>query len=507
MRNPVITILKALAIILVVMAHSGCPTYLSRFAYMLCVSLFFMASGYCFNTKYLNEEAAFVKRRFKSLYLPFVKWSVFFLLLNHFWFYIGFLNETYGNAKGGVTHPLTLHQGLQSLWSILFNMSGYDQFLAGAYWFFRSLLVSSIVFLVGLKLAEGFSRLSGKHSQSALVLALTAIAFALWQTSDGLKVTGLAQGGYREIMGVFFIAAGFLYRQFELWLETPQRTAPLLVMDNVENKGGVVAIKAANTTLLSLQKSVRWLSSQPLVSIGISAVILGLLTVFPHPTMDPKANSFADVFWLALSGTVGFSFIYNLAKMLHRIKPLHTSLTYIGENTLYVFGFHLLAFKFVSMLKVGIYGLPWAAVGGHPVVQGKDGTWFWVLYTIFGIVFPLGFIWLARYCKERFAIDSYKTFFRICGILLWQAMRFTAKWTWFGLKYSSIKLWQGLRWAVVELFMRIYNFCLQFVDTVKGAADVSQDKEDLDDDDDEEDDEEEDDYVEIDDGKAPQTSL
>ena len=53
-RNHTITLLKAFAIILVVMAHAGSPVYLSRFSYMIGVSLFFMASGYFFKEKYVQ---------------------------------------------------------------------------------------------------------------------------------------------------------------------------------------------------------------------------------------------------------------------------------------------------------------------------------------------------------------------------------------------------------------------------------------------------------------------
>ena len=49
-------------------------------------------------------------------------------------------------------------------------------------------------------------------------------------------------------------------------------------------------------------------------------------------------------------------------------------LVYIGDRTLYIFAFHLVAFKLVSALKVAFYGLPWQAVGGHPTVLQPESN-------------------------------------------------------------------------------------------------------------------------------------
>lgn len=493
MKNPSLTILKALAIILVVMAHSSCPTYASRFAYMLCVSLFFLASGYCFDPKYLNDEATYVKRRFRRLYVPFVKWSIFFLLLNHLWFYIGFLSEHYGNAAGGVTHPLTLHQGLQALWSIVFNMSGYDQFLGGAFWFFRAMFVSSIVFLVGMKLLESLKWFRDQHTCSALALATLAVIMALWQSADGLKWTGLAQGGYRELMGVFFLAAGFAYRRFELWLEKPAPTAPLFVAPAQASKRILLTTKIANASCNTSMTITRWLSSQPLVSMLLSATILALLVVYPHPTMGTKARSMADICWLALSGVVGFSFIYNISKILHKIAPARPAFDYIGSNTLYIFVWHLMAFKLVSIIKVAAYSLPWAMVGSHPVVHAGKETWFWVLYTIIGIALPLGGIWLHRYCQTHYNLNIYIDWIKTAARYIWNAIRYIAGKISIVFVFCAMKLWMVLRWLLFHIWEEVYGFALSFIATIKASTDVNTDKEEPDEEYEDDDEEEEDD--------------
>ena len=73
MRNPSFTILKAIAIILVVIAHSAAPAYLSDFAYMVGVPAFFVLSGYFFILDNLDNASDFLIRRTKTLYLPLIK--------------------------------------------------------------------------------------------------------------------------------------------------------------------------------------------------------------------------------------------------------------------------------------------------------------------------------------------------------------------------------------------------------------------------------------------------
>jgi fucose 4-O-acetylase-like acetyltransferase len=96
-RNTVISISKGIAIILMVIAHAEAPAWLCKFIFEFHMPLFFITAGYFFSLKYLNDEATFVKKRIKGLYVPFVKWSVVFLALHNLMFEIGILNETYGN--------------------------------------------------------------------------------------------------------------------------------------------------------------------------------------------------------------------------------------------------------------------------------------------------------------------------------------------------------------------------------------------------------------------------
>ena len=369
MRTPSFTILKAIAIILVVIAHSAAPAYLSNFAYMVGVPAFFVLSGYFFKLDNLDNTSDFVIRRTKTLYLPFIKWGVFFLILHNLFFEVGLLSESYGNAQGGVTHPYNWTQAAQHLWSMVFNMSGYDPFMAGAFWFFRALFLANIAFIFLFKA----TRQLGKFKTSTLqVVSVIVLAFllALWQASMGLHITGVAQGGYRELMGIVLLGIGFLLRRAD---ETPDSSI--------------------------------W--HNPIVMLAASSVVLMILTFVYPISMAAKPGSVLSVPILTVAGTAAFIWLRGLSEFILQLPEKYTQwLQFTGENSLYIFVFHLLAFKVASMIKVGVYQLDWEMVGGHPVVQHELGDGFWLLYIFVGVILPILPVWIWKKITNQRKFDA-----------------------------------------------------------------------------------------------------
>lgn len=369
MRTPSFTILKAIAIILVVIAHSAAPAYLSNFAYMVGVPAFFVLSGYFFKLDNLDNTSDFVIRRTKTLYLPFIKWGVFFLILHNLFFEVGFLSESYGNAQGGVTHPYNWTQAAQHLWSMVFNMSGYDPFMAGAFWFFRALFLANIAFIFLFK----STRRLGKFKTSTLqVVSVIVLAFllALWQASMGLHITGVAQGGYRELMGIVLLGIGFLLRRADETLD-----------------------------------SSIW--HNPIIMLVASSVVLTTLTFVYPISMAAKPGSVLSVPILTIAGTAAFIWLRGISEFILQLPEKYTQwLQFTGENSLYIFVFHLLAFKVASIIKVGVYQLDWTMVGGHPVVQHELGDGFWLLYIFVGVILPILPVWIWKKITNQRKFDA-----------------------------------------------------------------------------------------------------
>lgn len=362
-RDNTFSICKAIGIILMVIYHAGGPSYFTRFAYEFIMPLFFMASGYFFNTKYLSDEATFVKKRLKGLYVPFVKWSVVFLILHNLMFTVGILSEQVGNATGGVTHPYTWHVFQQRLWNIFLSMSSYDEFLCGAYWFFRALLVASIAYLVLYKLLVAITKRWYKDNDSIafpLSICMIAILLAAWQTAEGLRITTLVQGGYRDIMGVFFIGCGNVFRllrsRYKVNIITTLCLLAITVGFSIYAPTGMVYNASFET----------------FIKLPIPA-ICGTLAIYNISWWMDKKNIWGKQFWI-----------------------------FCGNNTLYILLFHFVAFKIASILKILCYGLDWKQLGAFPFIPAppqSDG--FWIVYTICGIGIPLLGIYIQKLYSAR----------------------------------------------------------------------------------------------------------
>ena len=353
MRNNIISICKAIAIILMVMGHAEPPKYISNFIYIFHMPLFFITAGYFFSRKYLDDPWSFCVKRFKSLYVPFLKWSLIFLILHNLWFEIGVLNEQFGNWEGGVTHPYDVREFCHRLFLIVTSMSGYDEFIAGAFWFFRGLLIASILFLVFYKLIDSKTNLTPVWS--VVLICIGAMLFNLYRLGFGFKINVISNGGLRDIWGMFFFGIGVLYRHFE---------------NLIGNR------------------------------IWLSLLCLGILCTGSYFGWHGMNNSgiMLDVATLPLTGIAGFILVKHISTLIDSAGGIAARLlTYIGNNTLYVFILHIICYKPVSLLKIWWYGLESEQVGCHMVIHfNNHEDFFWILYTIVATALPLIFLQLWR---------------------------------------------------------------------------------------------------------------
>lgn len=344
-HNYVISICKGIAIILMVLGHTDAPYGILNFVYPFHMPLFFIAAGYFFSNRYLNDPWTFIHKRIKGLYIPFLKWSIFFLILHNLWFKIGLLNEQYGNWEGGVTHPYSLTEAVQRLILMITGMAGYDEFMAGAFWFFRGLFLASILFLFLYKIINARTKLASNISVAIICLGM--IAFTALHIGFNFKISVIPNGAWRETWGIFFFGIGVLYRTYEKRI--------------IEHWG---------ITILYL------------IVLCISASL--------HFSGMNNSGRWRDLWTLPLTGITGFLMIHYFAvKIERRNNILRKLLVFIGDNTLYIFIFHIISFKAVSALKIMWYHLDWKQIGCHMVIHDYNDDFFFIPYTIAGVAFPL----------------------------------------------------------------------------------------------------------------------
>lgn len=483
MPHTAINILKAIAVIFMVMASSACPGFIAQLASMLSVSLLFVAAGYCFRVSNLDNEAYYVKEQLKKYYLPFVKWSFILLLFNVVWFYTGILSEQYGDVSGEITHPLNLHQWMQSLWSIIFNMSGYDRFLGETFWIFRALLIASIAFVAGTKVIEQLPVMRERHFATTIIIAITTLSLAFWQNSDGLNITGISQGGYRELMGTFLFAIGYLYQQYKGWTSKEFATDTLIISKRANQPSLNRAIQHSNVIICRIAQGTYWLSHHPTIPLILSGTSVVMLAAYAQPSMAAYATSSLDIICLAISGLLGFIFILHISRYLQKSAYCCQFFNYIGERAIYIIGWYVLAFKPVSMIKVAIYDYPWQMIGNHPIIFDNQGSYFWLLYTFFGLSLPLAGLYGYHYIAERTNFEKVLSGSKTALFYTAKYLSIFLRCIFQGIAVSVLAIAKGFQWVALKLWKGLYNFCISFVDTVKASADVNPD------DDDEEEDE------------------
>lgn len=116
---------------------------------------FFIISGLLFSEKYLSSVKTFYKKRIKSLWWPFVKWTWIFLFFHNIFYASGIYSDSY-----------TLKEMLYKSFTTLLML--HNEQLIGGFWFIRSLFIASIFSVTYFKLF-GFSI---KSSLIGIVLLL-----------------------------------------------------------------------------------------------------------------------------------------------------------------------------------------------------------------------------------------------------------------------------------------------------------------------------------------------
>lgn len=349
MKDSVVPILKALAVAFLVLAVSGVTLWLKELATLLGVSVFFY-QGFQFQEYYLDNERAYIKRKLRAIYVPFLAFSLFFLILHNLFAWIGVIGTSPSAAEGASAY-YSFAEASQRMWSIVFGMSGYDSALCHMYWIFRALLVGVLAFFGARKVA-GLLLPRLERVQLVGVVALVAFVLLLWMKWLDIQVPIIPGGGYPELLVAFLIALGYLYRQSEKFL--PNRLALM----------AITAIALCGITYV-LQT---WLTkSTPLVSFLVRL-----------PAM-----------------CCGFVLLHQLSAMIaERGGKVAQILEYIGHRWLSIIAFSFLAFKFSGLFVLLTKGLPWSAISEVPVVGYSEGGSAWVLlHWLCGFGLPILVIW------------------------------------------------------------------------------------------------------------------
>lgn len=343
-HSDTVSICKGIGIILMVLGHSGFSEYGTKVIYLFHMPLFMILSGYCLSDRYFGNVIGFLKSRVKRLYLPFVYWSLIFLLLHNVFLYLHVYDPNYGYLGVG-TNSYSLKETVYWASSILFRMNGNESLL-GAYWFIRALFVGSIISFLLLLLCKR------RVGLSILIAVVLSVLFSLF----GWHIPRYFRIGIMEVYCSVYYLIGYWYRKSNL---------------HFDKNFGILLLSFFLLILSSL--------FLPLSYPDVTAC-----TLLPYVVM-------------ACAGTILVVFVSNLVK---RNVNMTIALSYVGSNTFIILTLHFLAFKLISLLYILSHGIGFERLAEFPIIDETKGHFWWIAYTIAGVCIPLLLQAIYKYLKK-----------------------------------------------------------------------------------------------------------
>lgn len=327
-RNNHITIAKALGIIMMVIGHSGCPAIIGNFIYFFHMPLFFVCSGYFFN-EILDKGLlqSFYIKRIKGLYIPYLKWSLFFLMIHNLLLYMYIINSHYYHIQDCIRQFIKI---------VL--MMDYE-LLIRPFWFIKELFLASLlVATISLCRKCLFSKID-----NTLLLILFLFASILSKFCPTIPIIGDCS--------VLLFSVTYYYT-------------------------GIVIYKHRNIIIQSNSINI------------IILIILFICCIVWNNIVDMRFTTTINHLPYYILSVLGIILTFNVSiKLNHRLSD-GSIIYYIGNHTMPILALNLLALKIGNLIKIWIYNLPIETLASHTVIYDYN-TYFWIVYSIIGTTIPL----------------------------------------------------------------------------------------------------------------------
>lgn len=310
-----------------VAGHSACPSFIKDFFNLFHMPLFFFVSGFLLKDKYFDNPKKFIIQRYKGLYIPFIKWSLIFLLAHNF-FHTIHLYDTYYSWSDYKVMIIKI-----------FTLRGTEQLLGG-FWFLRELLLCSLFCFAVLYLQRKiYPNMINKEKKHYIILIFSILTISLVVSEISfLKTTTLN----RTILASAIFLTGFLFKK-----------------SSFGQKNNIF------------------------IAIGCLAGCFLTSFLFTSDMTIVQGPSLVLYFILSIIGCIG---IINLSGCIS--GQLQVFLDYIGTRTLDILTFHFIAFKIISLAKISQYQLDITRLSDFPIIKDYN-TFYWIFYIVAGISIPI----------------------------------------------------------------------------------------------------------------------
>lgn len=313
-----VDMLKALAILLVVSGHLEFSLLGMFSPYSFQLALFFFISGYLFNEKYLNDISTFIKRRVKSLLVPYFLYNTFYLGITVL---IAHLTGKFWGM------PLSLKN-----FFITPFLNGHQFDLSCPLWFVTQLFITMIVFLFLFRILKKFKDNKIFHLIFFAILGFGAIPLSKIITIDPVTLIII-----RTMFSLFFVYLGYYYRNY------------------IEDKIDIFTLKWAGA-IITLQ-SILWLFNRdydPEHGIGLSYVLVWAR--FDQQLIVPPITALTGI-WASL---LVMKLVYPYIKDSKFLKQM-------GQTTYHIMANHLLVMYLITAVFLWINNIPIQERANHDI--------------------------------------------------------------------------------------------------------------------------------------------
>ncbi len=326
-------IMKALGIIAVVIGHSGAP---NKFFYSYHMALFFFISGYFYDEEYSYDILKLVKRRIKTLYLPFVGYGLGFLLLHNIFCYLNLYKSKATFQGESIIIPYTFKEFIKSFIDIL--TFGRTEPLLAATWFIISLFTVNILFCIISYISKKVEK-----KQELVRILIIVIIFVIGNLLSYNGIT-LPREINTSCTAILLFYSGFMFKKYESKIKINSLVAILFFVVSV---------------LIS--------SKYDIINVG--------------------ENIYPSIFIFLVSSASGIYWNIFLSKFISENLKNKKILINIGKNSLHIMTLHFLCFKLVNLFIIKFYDLPNHELASLMGIKGYK--YYWIVNCVIGIFIPI----------------------------------------------------------------------------------------------------------------------
>jgi fucose 4-O-acetylase-like acetyltransferase len=345
-RYRYINVARGIAIICVVAGHAQFPEYMWRVVSFFHVPIFFFLSGYFYKESYAHEPLILIRKRLRSLYLPFIGYQLFFLLFHNVFFRLHLYSKNIPITGDDVRYyaPIDFVYAVADILTF-----GCTQQIIWGFWFLQSLFTVAMMFLfISWLTAKKFGSNEGLRAIMVLATCFAGVVLAKYGVS-------LPRALVTSLICIVFFYAGFLYRRKE-------NVIPINTM------GFLCAVLVIAVSVLLYDEHV-----------GVANHQFGR---FPY---------------FVVNSLLGIYAVFYLSKLI-AARFACSALAFVGANSLHILALHMLCFRLVAYSQIHLLKYPSDWLSMYPVIDSSRG--WWIAYTAAGVGLPALLCYVSRHGRE-----------------------------------------------------------------------------------------------------------